>query len=100
MPVQCYMPPHGEPPALWDMVRIVAATYSEDGSEGATCVLNLLNRIRIALLKDNVIAERYMLKLPLEMIVYPDSTAPYYLGEMMTIWDIPIVESEVQKLWQ
>ena len=83
------------------MVRIVAATYSENGSEGATCVLNLLNRIRIALLKDNVIAERYMLKLPLEMIVYPDSSsAPYYLGEMMTIWDIPIVESEVQKIWQ
>lgn len=90
----------GKQPECECMVRIVAATYSEDESEGATCVLNLLNRIRIALLKDGVIGERYMLKPPVEMIVYPDSTAPYYLGEMMTIWDIPVVESEVQKLWQ
>lgn len=90
----------GKQPECECMVRIVAATYSEDESEGATCVLNLLNRIRLALLKDGVIGERYMLKPPLEMIVYPDSTAPYYLGEMMTVWDIPTIESEVQKLWQ
>lgn len=90
----------GELPECECMVRIVAATYSEDESEGATCVLNLLNRIRLALLKDGVIGGRYMLKPPLEMIVYPDSTAPYYLGEMMTTWDIPTIESEVQKIWQ
>lgn len=90
----------GEQPECECMVRIVAATYSEDESEGATCVLNLLNRIRLALLKDGVIGGRYMLKPPLEMIVYPDSTAPYYLGEMMTTWDIPTIESEVQKIWQ
>ena len=31
---------------------------------------------------------------------YPDSTAPYYLGEMMTKWTMPIIESEVQQIWQ
>ena len=90
----------GEPPESSAMVRIVAATYSEDGEEGALCVLNLLTRIRIAFLRDGVIAERFMLKPPIEMIVYPDSTPPYYLGEMMTEWRMPIVESEVQKVWQ
>ena len=90
----------GEPPESSCMVRIVAATYSEDGEEGAMCVLNLLTRIRIAFLRDVVIAERFMLKPPIEMIVYPDSTPPYYLGEMMTEWRMPIVESEVQKVWQ
>lgn len=90
----------GEPPESSCMVRIVAATYSEDGEEGAMCVLNLLTRIRIAFLRDGVIAERFMLKPPIEMIVYPDSTPPYYLGEMMTEWRMPIVESEVQKVWQ
>lgn len=90
----------GEPPESSCMVRIVAATYSEDGEEGAMCVLNLLTRIRIALLRDGIIAERFMLKPPIEMIVYPDSTPPYYLGEMMTEWRMPIVESEVQKVWQ
>ena len=90
----------GEPPESSCMVRIVAATYSEDGEEGAMCVLNLLTRIRIAFLRDGVIAEHFMLKPPIEMIVYPDSTPPYYLGEMMTEWRMPIVESEVQKVWQ
>lgn len=90
----------GKHPEAEAMVRIVAATYSEDGEEGALCVLNLLTRIRIALLRDGVIGERYLLKSPVELIVYPDSTPPYYLGEMMTTWRMPVIESEVQKIWQ
>lgn len=90
----------GERPESSCMVRIVAATYSENGEEGAMCVLNLLTRIRLALLRDGIIADRFLLKPPMEMIVYPDSTPPYYLGEMMTEWQMPIVESEVQMLWQ
>lgn len=90
----------GRPPDSSCMVRIVAATYSEDGEEGARCILNLLTRIRVAFLRDGIIADRYMLKPPLEMIVYPDSTPPYYLGEMISEWRMPIIESEVQRLWQ
>jgi hypothetical protein len=90
----------GEEPTHVAMVRIVAATYSEDGEEGALCLLNLLTRIQIALLKDGVIGERFLLKSPVEMIVYPDNTPPYYLGEMMTQWELPVIESEVQKVWQ
>ena len=90
----------GEYPESSCKIRIVAATYSEDKAEGSLCLLNLLTRIRIAFLRDGVIAERFMLKPPIEMIVYPDSTPPYYLGEMMTEWRMPIVESEVQKVWQ
>ena len=90
----------GQEPESECTVRIVAATYSEDESEGAMCVLNLLTRIRVALLKDGVVGGQFVLKSPLEMIVYPDSTAPYYLGEMMTTWAMPIIESEVQQIWQ
>ena len=90
----------GQDPESECTVRIVAATYSEDESEGAMCVLNLLTRIRVALLKDGVVGGQFVLKSPLEMIVYPDSTAPYYLGEMMTTWTMPIIESEVQQIWQ
>lgn len=90
----------GQHPESNCMIRIVVATYSEDGEDGALCVLNLLTRIRIALLRNGVIAERFLLKPPLEMIVYPDSTPPYYLGEMMTEWQMPIIESEVQSIWR
>ena len=75
----------GQEPESECTVRIVAATYSEDES---------------ALLKDGVVGGQFVLKSPLEMIVYPDSTAPYYLGEMMTTWTMPIIESEVQQIWQ
>lgn len=87
----------GQDPESECTVRIVAATYSEDESEGAMCVLNLLTRIRVALLKDGVVGGQFVLKSPLEMIVYPDSTAPYYLGEMMTKWTMPIIERPAKK---
>lgn len=81
-------------------IRIVAATYSEDKAEGNLHLLNLLTCIRIALLQDGIIADRYLLKIgkeqPLEMIVYPDSTSPYYLGEMMTEWSLPPIRSRCQ----
>lgn len=75
-------------------IRIVVATYSEDGSEGALDVLNILTRIRNSLLKEGIIAKQFLIKKPLEYIVYPEDTAPYYLGEMITIWSIPSVERE------
>lgn len=84
----------GEPPESECNVRIVVATYSEDGGEGATDVLNVLTRLRSALLKAGVIGEQFSIKRPVEYIVYPDSTAPYYLGEMMTLWEIPPIRRE------
>ncbi len=107
----------GKPPEHSCMVRIVAATYSENGEEGARCVLNLLTRVLIAFIRDGMIADRYILKSAVEMIVYPDSTPPYYLGEMITEWTMPplytlspldgtelaghnpITESEVMDKW-
>jgi hypothetical protein len=81
------------------MVRIVVATYSEDGETGAMDVLNVITRIRIALLKTGVIGDQFLLKKPIEYLVYPDSTYPYFLGEMITRWELPIIEREVENLW-
>ncbi|SHJ74406.1 hypothetical protein [Tepidibacter formicigenes] len=80
-------------------IRIIVATYSEDGGEGAMDVLNVLTRIRISLLKDGVVGEQFLIKKPLEYIVYPDDTAPYYMGEMLTIWEMPEIEREVKNIW-
>lgn len=79
-------------------VRIVVATYSEDGGEGAMDVLNVLTRIRIALLKEGIVGEQFLLKKPLEYIVYPDDTAPYYMGEMLTTWEMPEIERKIEYL--
>ena len=91
---------NGEPEESVCKIRIVVATYSEDGSEGALDVLNVILRIRSELKKAGVVGERFVLQNPLEYIVYPDSTQPYYLGEMVTNWSIPTIEREVTDIWQ
>ena len=66
----------GEQPESECAVRFVFATYSEDGGRGA-------------------IGEQFSIKRPIEYIVYPDSTPPYFMGEMMTIWEMPTIQREV-----
>lgn len=75
-------------------VRIVVATYSEDGGEGAVDLLNVLTRIRVALLKAGEVGKQFLLRKPLEYVIYPDETNPYYLGEMLTIWEMPTIQRE------
>jgi hypothetical protein len=76
-------------------VRIIVATYSENDSEGALDVLNIITRIRIALLKAGVIDEQFLLRTPLEYMIYPDDTRPYFFGEMMIAFEMPIIQREV-----
>jgi hypothetical protein len=92
----------GKDPESECKIRIVVATYSEDGGVGTYDVLNVITRIRMALLKAGIISEQFLLKLdsPLEYIVYTDDTSPYYLGEMVTTWELPAIEREVQAEWQ
>lgn len=89
-----------EPEESMCAVRIVVATYSEDGGQGAYDLLNVLLRIRSELEKTGIIGGQFVLQKPLEYIVYPDSTEPYYLGEMITNWSIPTIKREVEELWQ
>ena len=81
-------------------VRMLIATYSQDGERGPLALLNLILRIRERLQKQHIIGGRFCLEYPFEYIIYQDTTPPYYLGEIMTIWSIPTIEREVQQLWQ
>lgn len=81
-------------------IRIVVATYAENDSMGAYDVLNVILRIRSELQKVGIIGGYFVLKKPLEYIAYPDSTQPYFLGEMITNWSIPEIKREVEAIWQ
>lgn len=85
----------GQSPESECKIRIVIATYSEDGGEGAMDALNVVTRIRISLLKIGVIGGQFILKKPLEYIVYPDDTSPYYFSEMILTFDMPEIKREV-----
>lgn len=76
-------------------IRVVVCAYSDDLGEGPMHVLNMLTRLRIALLEKRVIADRYAMRLPLEYLVYPDNPAPFFFGEMMTVWEVPTIKRRV-----
>ena len=88
----------GEPPESTGRVRIIVATYSEDGGEGATDVLNVVTRIRVELLKAGEVGQQFLLRKPVEHIIYPDDTNPYFMGELMTVWEMPYIERETNAL--
>lgn len=91
----------GNYPTAQAVVRTVFCVYNEDGQEGGMTLLNLMERFRIALLKQRVIDKQFVLdtEAGLETLIYPDdgeqSTAPYYLGEMFSVWKIREIERKV-----
>ncbi len=89
-----------EPEESTCQIRIVVAAYAEDAGAGSTDVLNLILQIRSELKKAGILGKTFCLQLPLEYIIYPDSPQPYYFGEMITNWSLPIVKREVESIWQ
>jgi len=87
------------------VIRSIFCVYNDDKEgeeEGSLMLLNLMERLRISLLKQVVIGERYELDLEagMEALIYPDETAPYYIGEMSTTWKLPAIKREVKEVWQ
>ena len=80
-------------------MRSIFCVYSSNEEEGALALLNLMERLRIDLLRKCVLADRYELDLEtgLEGLIYPNDSAPYYMGEMVSMWKLPAVEREVRQ---
>lgn len=76
-------------------VRIIASTYSNDGGVGANDVLSVITRIRTALLEVGIIGGQFHLRRPLERLIYPDDTNPYFFGEIMSIWEMPPIHRKI-----
>lgn len=89
--------PQGERDSSTAKVRTIFCVYNDDEQEGALMLLNLMERVRIGILKKIVIGNQFTLdkEAGLECLVYPDDTAPYYCGEMVSNWIMPSVEREV-----
>ena len=90
----------GEPKSSEVRVRIVIAAYSQSEERGQTALLNRILRIQERLQKQHIIGGRFCLKYPFEYIIYQDTTPPYFIGEIMTVWSVPAIEREVPGLWQ
>lgn len=93
--------PAGERTQSSCLVRFVFCTYSDNEQEGYLHLMNLMERVRIAVLKTRTIAKKIRLNLeePMEHMVYTTPTSPYYGGEMISTWRYPSVEREVSPEW-
>ena|GEM_PF-6606099 len=83
----------GESPTSECKVRVIAVTYSKDDSQGALDALNVITRIRIALLKSGVVGQ-FLIKPQIEYLMYENDTSPYHIGEMMLTAEMPTVTRE------
>lgn len=90
----------GEPVESTATVRTLFCVYHENEEEGGLNLLNLTERLRIEMLR-RVVIEDYTLDLSngVELLVYPDDTAPYYMAEMASVWRLPPVKREVPDIW-
>ena len=82
-------------------MRSIFCVFCSDEQEGTLYLINAMERLRIALLKNPLIGNNQFecdLKEGLEDLVYPDDTYPYYMGEMITTWKLPPIKREVS-LW-
>mgnify|MGYP006958160157 CR=1 FL=1 len=91
----------GERPEDRVIIRSVLCVYAPDGETGAMNLLNVMERIRIDYEKNPILDNTFELDLAkkIQTMVYPDDTAPYYMGEMVTEWMLPPVEREGWKTW-
>lgn len=84
-------------------VRSIFCVYDKDEQEGGLALLEMMDRWELAVLRDRVIADRYEVDLKtdggMECLVYPDDTAPYYIGEYVSRWSLPPVKREVTDQW-
>lgn len=89
--------PAGEIASASAVVRSIFSVYSDDEEEGALMLVNLMERLRIQLLSQIVIGQQFQLDLAagLESLVYPDGTAPFFAGEMVSTWKLPAIQREV-----
>ena len=93
----------GEDLESFALVRSIFCAYCDDEQEGSLYLLNMMERFRIPLLANPLIGKGGQFELNLqeglESLIYPDDTAPYFVGETMTTWRIPPVKREVPQIW-
>lgn len=60
-------------------------------------LLNLMERLRVALLQQVIIREQFTIDLDagLNILTYSNDTAPYFAGEMISTWKLPTVKRKI-----
>ncbi len=86
----------GDQPESTAFIRFFITVYDEDESHGALSLVNVMDTLRLALLKPAIIGKQFFLSLSegLESGVYDYIDPPYYSGEITGKFILPPVEKE------
>ncbi len=90
----------GEEPTSLVTVRSTLCVYNQNNEEGVLMILNLLERLRISYTKDPILDNTFQMLFdeehPIQDLVYPDETMPFFMADQVTVWSLPPVEREVR----
>ena len=91
----------GEEPTSLVTVRSTLCVYNPNNEEGVLMILNLLERLRISYTKNPILDNTFEMLFdeehPIQDLVYPDETMPFFMADQVTVWSLPPVEREVRK---
>jgi len=75
-------------------VRSIFCVYHADEQEGGLALLTLMEQLRLSLLERPIVGAQFTLDLEagMESLVYPEDKAPYFAGELITVWRMPPVK--------
>lgn len=93
-----YSQPIASPPQSEAVIRLICCVCNEESEEdGALELLNVMEAVQQSLLINPILGDRFKLdnETGIEMIVYPDDTAPYFAGEMVITFCMPPIHREV-----
>ena len=88
----------GDEPRFFVPVRMVFCTYCDDNERGEVELMNIMERIRIRLLKDVTFGGSFMLDVnePLELEPYYEDLGSYHAGELRGTFVLPPIIREVE----
>jgi hypothetical protein len=86
--------PEGQPLDSTAIVRSVFCVYHPDEQEGGLALLTLMDQLYLSLLERPIVGAQFVLDLKagMESMAYPEDSAPYFAGEMVTVWKMPPVK--------
>ncbi|WP_025847608.1 hypothetical protein [Paenibacillus ehimensis] len=77
-------------------IRIIAGTYSEDEQNGWRDPVNILSRIKIALLENRIIGKPFWTEKPIKIELPEEQVFPEWVAWMTLRFTVPQVQSQVQ----
>lgn len=92
-----YKQTHGKQADASVNVFLTFGLYDNDEQEGAMMLLNVMDAVRIQLLRQVVIGNQFKLDtdIGLEFLIFREDTAPYYGGVITGTFIMPPIEREV-----